>query len=66
MQDLAEAAHEADEQIASSRYEGTVGGLAAGFNEINDTVRTDLVRAELIAFPVLALLLLIVFRGVVA
>ena len=44
----------------------TVGGLAAGFNEVNDTVHSDLIRAELIAFPLLALLLLIVFRGVVA
>jgi putative drug exporter of the RND superfamily len=66
VQDLAEAAHEADERVTSSRYEVTVGGLAAGFNEVNDTVRTDLVRAELIAFPLLALLLLIVFRGVIA
>jgi uncharacterized membrane protein YdfJ with MMPL/SSD domain len=66
VQDLAEAADEADERIASSRYKVTVGGLAAGFNEVNDTVRTDLVRAELIAFPLLALLLLIVFRGVIA
>ncbi len=44
----------------------TVGGLAAGFNEVNDTVHSDLVKAELIAFPLLFLLLLIVFRGVVA
>jgi len=66
VQDLAQAADEADERIASSRYEVTVGGLAAGFNEVNDTVEKDLVRAELIAFPLLALLLLIVFRGVIA
>lgn len=66
VQDLAQAADEADGRIASSRYEVTVGGLAAGFNEVNDTVEKDLVRAELIAFPLLALLLLIVFRGVIA
>lgn len=66
VQDLAQAADEADRRIASSRYEVTVGGLAAGFNEVNDTVEKDLVRAELIAFPLLALLLLIVFRGVIA
>lgn len=66
VQDLATAAHEADERLHSSRFEVTIGGLAAGFNEVNDTVRSDLVRAELIAFPVLALLLLIVFRGVIA
>jgi uncharacterized membrane protein YdfJ with MMPL/SSD domain len=66
VQDLAQAADEADGRIASTRYEVTVGGLAAGFNEVNDTVEKDLVRAELIAFPLLALLLLIVFRGVIA
>jgi putative drug exporter of the RND superfamily len=66
VQDLASAAHDADERLHSARFDVTVGGLAAGFNEVNDTVRSDLIRAELIAFPVLALLLLIVFRGVVA
>lgn len=66
VQDLANAAHEADERVTSSRFDVTIGGLAAGFNEVTDTVRSDLVRAELIAFPLLALLLLIVFRGVVA
>ena len=43
-----------------------MGGYAAGFNEINDQTRKDLTKAELIAFPMLALLLLFVFRGVVA
>ena len=43
-----------------------MGGYAAGFNETNDQTRTDLTKAELIAFPILALLLLFVFRGVVA
>lgn len=67
VQVLADAADAASERLASSRrYEVTVGGIAAGFNEVNDTVESDLVRAELIAFPLLALLLLIVFRGVVA
>ena len=42
------------------------GGFAQGFNETNDQTREDLTKAELIAFPVLALLLLFVFRGVVA
>jgi uncharacterized membrane protein YdfJ with MMPL/SSD domain len=42
------------------------GGFAQGFNETNDQTRKDLTTAELIAFPVLALLLLFVFRGVVA
>ncbi len=36
------------------------------FNEVNDQTREDLTKAELIAFPILAVLLLLVFRGVVA
>ena len=43
-----------------------MGGFAQGFNETNDQTRKDLTKAELIAFPILALLLLFVFRGVVA
>jgi uncharacterized membrane protein YdfJ with MMPL/SSD domain len=66
VQVLANAADEAHERVSSSRFHVTVGGLAGGFNEVNDTVRSDLLKAEMIAFPVLALLLLIVFRGVVA
>jgi uncharacterized membrane protein YdfJ with MMPL/SSD domain len=67
VQVLAQAADEAEERLSSSpRFQVTVGGLAAGFNEVNDTVHSDLIRAELIAFPLLALLLLIVFRGVIA
>lgn len=66
VQVLANAADEASERVSSRRFQVTVGGLAAGFNEVNNTVHTDLVRAELIAFPLLALLLLIVFRGVIA
>lgn len=42
------------------------GGFAQGFNETNDQTRADLTKAELIAFPLLALFLLFVFRGVVA
>lgn len=63
---LTNAADEATERLASTRFEITVGGIAAGFNETSDTLEEDLVRAELIAFPLLALLLLIVFRGVIA
>lgn len=63
---LTSAADEATQQLDSTRFGVTVGGIAAGFNETSDTLEEDLVRAELIAFPLLALLLLIVFRGVVA
>jgi RND superfamily putative drug exporter len=50
----------------ASSLDVAVGGFAAGFNETNDQTRKDLTKAELIAFPILALLLLFVFRGVVA
>jgi RND superfamily putative drug exporter len=44
----------------------TVGGLALAAPEIGDQVQEDLAKAELIAFPLLFLLSLWVFRGVVA
>lgn len=50
----------------SSSLDVAMGGFAPGFNETTDQSREDLTKAELIAFPVLALLLLFVFRGVVA
>jgi putative drug exporter of the RND superfamily len=50
----------------ASPLDVSIGGFAAGFNDTNDQTKTDLTKAELIAFPLLALLLLIVFRGVVA
>ena len=52
--------------IASGELNVAMGGFAAGFNETNDQTREDLTKAELIAFPVLALLLLFVFRSVIA
>jgi putative drug exporter of the RND superfamily len=50
----------------ASSLDISLGGFAAGFNETNDQTKTDLTKAELIAFPILALLLLIVFRSVIA
>jgi putative drug exporter of the RND superfamily len=60
------AAEEMQSVAASSRLDVSVGGYAPGFNEVNDQTKADLTKAELIAFPVLALLLLLVFRGVIA
>jgi putative drug exporter of the RND superfamily len=51
---------------AASSLDVAMGGFAPGFNETNDQTREDLTKSELIAFPVLALLLLFVFRSVVA
>jgi RND superfamily putative drug exporter len=59
-------AEEVEPLAESSPLEVEMGGFAAGFNDTNDQTKTDLTKAELIAFPVLALLLLIVFRGVIA
>jgi RND superfamily putative drug exporter len=50
----------------ASRQDVLVGGYAPAFNEVNDQTKQDLTKAELIAFPILALLLLFVFRGAVA
>jgi putative drug exporter of the RND superfamily len=60
------AAEGVEPLVASSPLDVQMGGFAPGFNETNDQTREDLTKAELIAFPILALLLLFVFRGVIA
>ena len=56
--------------IAEGRFadeEGiSVGGAAVTANQLNDTTEDDLRRIELFAAPILFLLLLFVFRGLVA
>jgi len=59
-------AEEIEPLTAGGGVDVLMGGYAPGFNEVNDTTKEDLTKAELIAFPILALLLLFVFRGVVA
>ncbi len=54
------------ERVTSDLLDVSYGGFAPSFNEVNDQTREDLTNAELIAFPILAVLLLIVFRSVVA
>jgi uncharacterized membrane protein YdfJ with MMPL/SSD domain len=63
----------ADEEDAVARLRAAVGGQGVTFGgsdvafpEIGTQVSEDLARAELIAFPILFLLSLWVFRGVVA
>ena len=63
---LADAAERIPPTLTSETLDVTVGGYAIAFNDVNEAVREDLLRAELIAFPVLALLLLLVFRGLIA
>ena len=65
-EDGGEAAEDTQRLMASKELNVTLGGFAASFNEVNDQTREDLTKAELIAFPILGVLLLLVFRGVVA
>ncbi|HEX5376401.1 MAG TPA: MMPL family transporter [Solirubrobacterales bacterium] len=60
------AAEEVAKVIEGSPLDVAEAGFAQGFNETNDQTREDLTKAELIAFPILAIFLLFVFRGVVA
>ena len=64
--DGGEAAEDVRRKVHSSKLDIGFAGFAASFNEVNDQTRSDLTTAELIAFPVLAILLLLVFRGIVA
>jgi RND superfamily putative drug exporter len=53
----------------SGRYQGLevmVGGTGPLFAEVTETVESDLVRAESIAFPITMVLLVLVFGSVVA
>jgi RND superfamily putative drug exporter len=60
------AAEDAKRRIGASPLDVSMGGFAVSFNEVNDVTRADLTTAELIAFPILTILLLLVFRGVIA
>jgi uncharacterized membrane protein YdfJ with MMPL/SSD domain len=60
------AAEDAGRRVGESSLDVVMGGFAPSFNEVNDQTRKDLTNAELIAFPALTVLLLLVFRGVVA
>jgi RND superfamily putative drug exporter len=44
----------------------TAGGGVLAFNQVSEQVQEDLARAEMLAFPLLFLLSLVVFRSVVA
>ncbi|WP_205697883.1 MMPL family transporter [Conexibacter sp. SYSU D00693] len=60
------AAEDAAKRLEGTRLRVELGGFAPSFNQVNDQTREDLTNAEVIAFPALAILLLLVFRGVVA
>jgi RND superfamily putative drug exporter len=64
--DGGKAAGQAKKRVRSSLLEVGFGGFAPSFKETESQSREDLTRAEVIAFPLLAILLLVVFRGIVA
>ena len=64
--DGGEAAEDAGRRVRSNTLDVGQAGFATSFDEVNDQTREDLTTAELIAFPLLAVLLLIVFRALVA
>jgi putative drug exporter of the RND superfamily len=51
---------------SADAIEVSVGGFAEVFRQVTTQVEKDLVRAEIIAIPILLILLLFVFRSVVA
>ena len=54
------------EQRLGHRDDVVLGGVAYAAPQVNDQVREDIARAELVAFPILLLLSLIVFRSAVS
>jgi RND superfamily putative drug exporter len=67
-----DAVHDTAEEL-SPRYSGSrgpvtvrVGGFAEVFRQVNTQVEEDLLRAELLAFPIVLLLTVLVFGSVVA
>jgi uncharacterized membrane protein YdfJ with MMPL/SSD domain len=63
---VGDAAERVRERLRSRSLKLTYGGYGPGFREGERIATRDLQRAELLVFPVLALLLVIVFRGLVA
>jgi RND superfamily putative drug exporter len=63
---VGDAAERVREQLRSKSLALSYGGYGPGFREGADIATRDLRRAELLVFPVLAVLLFVVFRGVVA
>jgi putative drug exporter of the RND superfamily len=67
-----EEEHDTAEEL-SPRYSGSrgpvtvgVGGFAEVFRQVNEEVEADLVRAELLAFPIVLVLMVLVFGSLIA
>ncbi|MFD3687851.1 MMPL family transporter [Nocardiopsis sp. NPDC058631] len=57
---------EVAEHLDSSPLEVHLGGPVAVEHELSETAETDIVRAELVTLPVLLLLLVLIFGGLIA
>jgi len=62
---IEQAAERLEEHLAGRRGV-TLGGSGIAFVQVNETVASDLARAELLAFPILFVLSLLFFRSLVA
>lgn len=62
---LKEAEH-IQPKLTSDKIDVQVGGQLAIQHELADQISEDLEKAEMISFPLLAILLVVVFRGIVA
>lgn len=63
---LLDAYRQVEPLLAAPGLETQVGGVVAFFEQSNQQTEHDVVRAELISFPILLGLLVFIFRGLVA
>jgi RND superfamily putative drug exporter len=61
-----EALPSIESALRASSVPVEIGGFVPTFDSVNDQVESDLRRAELLAFPIVAVLLIIVFGSLVA
>ncbi len=64
--ELLDAYHRIDQLLDAPGVTTQVGGLVAFLDQSNEQTERDVIRAELVSFPLLLILLVIIFRGVVA
>ena len=62
----AEAAERLKPMLRAEGMDTTFGGYTQVFRAVNATIEEDLTRAEMIAFPITAVLLVIIFRSIVS
>lgn len=55
-----------EEEYTTSTVVVTVGGQVVAEHEVTEQVENDLIRAEIISLPIIAILLLLIFRSAVA